>query len=154
LFILAPPPPCNFSVKTKSKLFLWVGLSISMLKYWKLPSYNISNQIFSINLELIRPEKQYSLSNSNSFKCLKIQFPHHMMIPNLCNQHILCFIFCSLFENVKVFKKKICDFSTTNKTTPLKNKILSRKNHRLIIRDVVHELKTRAQKTNPWERLT
>ena len=127
MFILAPTPPCNFSVKTKSKLFLWVGLSISMLKYWKLPSYNISNQIFSINLELIRPEKQYSLSNSNSFKCLKIQFPHHMMIPNLCNQHILCFIFCSLFENVKVFKKKICDFSTTNKTTPLKNKILSRK---------------------------
>jgi len=122
LFILAPPPPCNFSVKTKSKLFLWVGLSISMLKYWKLPSYNISNQIFSINLELIRPEKQYSLSNSNSFKCLKIQFPHHMMIPNLCNQHILCFIFCSLFENVKVFKKKSVIFQQQTKQPPLKTK--------------------------------
>merc|ERR1712012_760939 len=55
------------------------------------------------------------------------------MIPNLCNQHILCFIFCSLFENVKVFKKKF----------------YLEKNHHLIIRDVVHELKTRAQKTNP-----
>merc|ERR1712209_145243 len=72
------------------------------------------------------------------------------MIPNLCNQHILCFIFCSLFENVKVFKKKkICDFSTTNKTTPLKSNFYLEKNHHLIIRDVVHELKTRAQKTNP-----
>merc|ERR1711963_244828 len=82
--------------------------------------YNISNQIFSINLELIRPEKQYSLSNSNSFKCLKIQFPHHMMIPNLCNQHILCFIFCSLFENVKVFKKKSVIFQQQTKQPPLK----------------------------------
>jgi len=120
-----------------------------MLKYWKLPSYNISNQIFSINLELIRPEKQYSLSNSNSFKCLKIQFPHHMMIPNLCNQHILCFIFCSLFENVKVFKKKSVIFQQQTKQPPLKTKFYLEKNHHLIIRDVVHELKTRAQKTNP-----
>merc|ERR1712018_411131 len=64
------------------------------------------------------------------------------MIPSLCNQHTLCFIFCSLFENVKVFKKKSVIFQQQTKQPPLKK-------HRLIIRDVVHELKTRAQKTNP-----
>ena len=71
------------------------------------------------------------------------------MIPNLCNQHILCFIFCSLFENVKVFKKKSVIFQQQTKQPPLKTKFYLEKNHHLIIRDVVHELKTRAQKTNP-----
>merc|ERR1711902_21820 len=44
------------------------------------------------------------------------------MIPNLCNQHILCFIFCSLFENVKVFKKKSVIFQQQTKQPPLKTK--------------------------------
>lgn len=116
-----PPLPLHatFLWKQNPKLFLWVGLSFSMLKYWKLPSYNISNQIFSINLELIRPEKQYSLSNSNYFKCLKIQFPHHMMIPKLMQSTYSVFYFLFSFWKCQSFqKKKICDFSTTNFNPP------------------------------------
>jgi len=48
------------------------------------------------------------------------------------------------------FSKKLKSVILQTKQPPLKTKFYLEKNHHLIIiRDVVHELKTRAQKTNP-----
>ena len=75
--------------------------------------------------------------------------------PKLMQSTYSVFYFLFSFWKCQSFqKKKSVIFQQQTKQPPLKTKFYLEKNHHLIIRDVVHELKTRAQKTNPWERLT